>query len=160
MRKLELVVPQDQVIAAEAEVEAKRAQRDEAREALTECAVRAPCAGEVLRVLVGPGDVAGSQPALLFCPDRPRIVRAEVPQEFAGSVKAGQAALLEDDSRPGETWKGKVVRVSGWLTQRRSVLQEPAQRNDIRTLECIVEPEANGRPLRIGQRMRVVLAVR
>jgi multidrug resistance efflux pump len=155
--RMELRDPQTKVAQAEVEVEAKQALLDEARQALSECSLRAPADGEVLRVLVSPGGVLTSQTALLFCPRQPRIVRAEVPQEFAAAVAVGQTALLEDDSQPGQTWRGKVVRVSDWFTQRRSVLQEPQQRNDVRTLECIIQPEPDDKPLRIGQRMRVVL---
>jgi multidrug resistance efflux pump len=146
------------IAQAEAEVESRKALCDEAREALAECILRAPADGEVLRVLVAPGALLTTQTALLFCPCQPRIVRAEVPQEFAAGVAVGQAAVLEDDSQPGQVWKGRVVRVSDWFTPRRSVLQEPQQRNDVRTLECIIQPDSDPRPLRIGQRMRVVLA--
>jgi multidrug resistance efflux pump len=156
--RMELRDPQNQVAQADADVEGKRALLDEAKQALSECNLRAPADGSVLRVLVGAGEVLTSQTALLFCPRQPRIVRAEVPQEFAASVAVGQAALLEDESQPGRTWKGKVVRVSDWFTQRRSILQEPQQRNDVRTLECIIQPEPDEKPLRIGQRMRVVLS--
>jgi hypothetical protein len=84
----------------------------------------------------------------------------EVEQENAARVFIGQPAEIEDDSRTGGRWKGKVVRVSDWFTHRRSMLLEPTQFNDVRTLECIleVEPgeEAKGTlPLRIGQRVRV-----
>jgi HlyD family secretion protein len=152
--------PKNAVAQAEAEVEVQQALLDQSRQALSQCTLRAPADGEVLRVLVSPGDVLATQTAVMFCPRQPRIVRAEVPQEFAGGVAVGQAAVIEDDSRPGQTWQGKVVRVSDWFTQRRSVLQEPQQRNDVRTLECIVAVEPDARPLRIGQRMRVILTAK
>ena len=43
-------------------------------------------ANDDISLHVDPGEVFGPQsrqPALLFCPDKPRIVRAEVEQEFA-----------------------------------------------------------------------------
>ncbi len=158
--RMELTDPQNEVAQAEAEVAARQALADAARQALAECTLRAPADGEILRVLVSPGAVLTSETALLFCPRQPRIVRAEVPQEFAAGVAVGQGARLEDDSQPGQVWQGRVVRVSDWFTPRRSVLQEPQQRNDVRTLECIIQPEPDSKPLRIGQRMRVVLATR
>ena len=57
-------------------------------------------------------------------------------------------------------WKGKVLRVSDWYTQRRSILLEPLQFNDVRTLECLIEitqSPAGAPPLRIGQQMRVMV---
>jgi len=152
----------EQVILAEAEVDARQARLEEARHALAERVVCAPAEGEVLRLLVAVGDVAGPQgrqAALLFCPRRPRIIRAEVPQEFADRVRVSQAVLIQDDARLVEVGRGHVARLSDWFTQRRSVLQELAIRNDVRTLECIIRIEPSGMPLRIGLRVRVVIAV-
>ena len=86
-------------------------------------------------------------PALLFCPDAPRIVRAEVEQEFAGRVGVGQKALIQDDATGGGSWRGQVKSISGWYSHRRSMLLEPLQFNDVRTLECILELDA-GQPSR------------
>src|SRR5262249_58804489 len=94
----------------------------------------------------------------------PLILRAEVEQEF-GFVQAGQAAEVEDyyDSTAFKG-KGKVKRVSQWFTQRRTVLDDPMQFKDVRTLECIIEdlkgntPEDDKRGLRIGQRLKVRIA--
>jgi multidrug resistance efflux pump len=161
LRELELIDPQAEVAQAEQVVAARQARLEELQHALGECLLRAPADGEVLRVLVGPGHVFGPhsrEPAILFCPDQPRIVRAEVPQEFAVRVGIGQPVVMHDDTHAGEPWRGRVVRVSDWYTQRRSILLEPAQQNDVRTLECIVRLEPGQPRLRIGQRMRVTIA--
>jgi hypothetical protein len=61
---------------------------------------------------------------------------------------------------------GKVLSVSNWYSPRRSMVMEPLQYNDIRTLECLIEVDAspaNQNPenmLRIGQRVRVELDTR
>jgi multidrug resistance efflux pump len=160
LRELELVDPLVQVACAEALVVGKQAQRDEARHALDECSLRAPVAGTVLRMLVSVGDMLAAQsrqPAVLFCPRGPRIIRAEVEQEFAGRVVLGQDACIQDDSSAAPTWKGQVIRISDWYTQRRSIVQEPLQFNDVRTLECIIQVNPDQPPLRIGQRVRVSL---
>ncbi len=158
LRELELLDPNTKISQAEADVAAKESKVEQARFALEECSLRAPSAGKILRIFVNPGDVLGSnsrQPAIQFCPDKPRIVRAEVEQEFAGRVTKGQAALVHDDSSAGPGWKGKVTRVSDWYTARRSILQEPLQFNDVRTLECIVELDPGQQAPKIGQRVRV-----
>ncbi len=147
------------IVRAKSDVEAKKAQREQAREALANCELEAPVDGTVLRVLVNVGDLLGPQPrepAIFFCPDTPRIIRAEVDQEFAAFVKVGQPAVVRDnDSLKGE-WRGKVKRISDWFAPRRSILLEPRQVNDVRTLECIVElGPARPEGLRIGQRVRV-----
>ena len=158
--ELRLNDPRQAVARAEAGVDAKQARLDQAQLALEQCDLKAPADGTVLRVLVSPGDVLGpqpKQPAVLFCPEAPRIVRAEVEQEFAGGVAVGQPALLQDDSRAGPTWHGLVYRVSDWYTHRRSILQEPLQLNDVRTLECLIALDSGQPPPRIGQRVLVTL---
>jgi HlyD family secretion protein len=160
LQELRLVDPQVLVARAEAEAAAKQARLDQARQGLEECTLRAPMDGTVLRIHVSPGDVLGpqaKQPAVLFCPAGPRVVRAEVEQEYASRVKAGQVALIQDDTRAEDRWRGKVLRVSDWYTQRRSVMQDPLQLNDVRTLECIIAVEAGQPAVRIGQRVRVTL---
>ena len=160
LRELKLLDPTAQVERAEADVRAKRARLEEAQYAVDECSVKAPVDGKVLRLLVGVGDVLSTQPrqpAIQFCPAGPRIVRAEVEQEFASRVEKGQIALIQDDSSAGPSWRGKVVRLSDWYTHRRSMLQEPLQFNDVRTLECIVELDPGQPTPRVGQRVRVTL---
>jgi multidrug resistance efflux pump len=160
LRELELNDPSAGVKKAEANVKARRAQLEQARRGLEECALKAPADGTVLRVLVSPGDVLGSQPkqpAVLFCPKGRRLIRAEVEQEFADRVVLKQKALIQDDARGGRSWKGQVMRISDWYTQRRSVSLEPSQFNDVRTLECLIALDPGQAPLRIGQRVRVTL---
>jgi multidrug resistance efflux pump len=144
-----------------AELDKKHKQNlvDQAALALDLYVRKAPSDGIVLRVNVSAGETVGPEakiPALQFCPKTPRIIRAEVQQEFAAGLKVGQDAIIEDDTTAGYQWKGKVLRISDWYTHKRSMVLEPLQFNDVRTLECIIQvipPE--GQPLRIGQRMRV-----
>jgi multidrug resistance efflux pump len=143
---------------AEADVAAKQSRLEQALLGLDECRLKAPVDGTVLRLLVSRGDVLGPQPtrpAVLFCPKGPRIVRAEVQQEFAAGVVLGQAVVMRDDSGLGPTWRGKVRRLSDWYSPRRSIWQEPLQHNDVRTLECIIDLEPGQPPVRIGQRLIV-----
>ena len=158
--ELRLNDPRPALARAEADLDAKQARLDQALLALDQCDLKAPADGTVLRVLVSAGDVLGAQPkqpAVLFCPEAPRIVRAEVDQEFAPGVAVGQSAVIQDDSRAGLTWHGQVYRVSDWYTHRRSILQEPLQLNDVRTLECLIAVDSGQPPLRIGQRVLVTL---
>jgi multidrug resistance efflux pump len=148
---------------AEADLAAKRARLRQAEIGLAECELRAPARGTILRVLVSKGDVLGAaaaQPAILFAPDEELIVRAEVEQEVAGKVRVGQSVVIEDDATDAAAWTGKVGKLSRWFAQRRSILLEPGQLNDARTLEAIIHldsPRATEPPLRIGQRVRVVI---
>jgi multidrug resistance efflux pump len=131
--------------------------------ALDECVVKAPADGSVLRLDLRAGDLLPPEPKappLIFCPAGPRVVRAEVEQEWAGRVQEGQVASIEDDTANGSgpKWTGRVVRVGDWMAHRRSILPDPSQFHDIRTLECIIELDPGQAPLRIGQRVRVALS--
>jgi multidrug resistance efflux pump len=145
---------------AEENIKAKQATVDEARLALLECDVYAPADGTVLRVFITPDQMLGADPkvpAVQFCPAVPRIIRAEVQQEWGSRIEAGQPAVIEDDTRAGTQWSGRVARVSDWYSRRRHPLQEPFQFNDVRTLECLISINPGQRHLRIGQRMRVII---
>jgi len=160
LRELELIDPDAGVRQAQAEVDAKEAQLNEARTAAEEYVLKAPADGTVLRVMVGRGDVVGApakQPAVIFCSGGQRVVRAEVEQEFARGLAIGQVAAIRDDSTGEGNWTGYVIRISDLYTQRRSAMPEALQYNDARTLECIIELDKGQPVLRIGQRVRVTL---
>lgn len=159
LAELDLIDPALSVGRARALVEARAAQLEQAEHALRQCSLTAPERGRVLRVLVRPGEMLTDKtthPALDFCPERPRLIRAEVLQERAARLALGQTVLLEDDGDPSLHWRGKVARISDWYTRRRSILHDPLEMQDVRTLECLIEPEAGAR-LRIGQKMRVTI---
>ena len=145
---------------AESELKAAEARREQARLALEECRLRAPRPGTVLRILVGPGDVLGSQPgqpAVLFAADGPQVIRATVEQEFAGRVKEGMPALVRDDADPAAVRRGRVGRVAGWYSQRRTILHDPSQLSDVHTLECQIVLEPGQPRLRLGQSVRIFI---
>jgi multidrug efflux pump subunit AcrA (membrane-fusion protein) len=169
---------------AEAQLKDKKELFKKAEWALRECTIMAPEKGTVLRVMVAEGDVLGPnphEPAVVFCPDKPhilatvlpyvisgpsaarfspdkvRILRAEVEQEFASRLSLNQTALVRDDSTNSPLMTGKVTRISDWYSHRRSMVQEPLQLNDVRTVECIITLDPNDKtPLRLGQRVRVM----
>jgi multidrug resistance efflux pump len=145
---------------AEQSVAAKKDVVEQARLAWLECDLYAPADGRVLRLTVSKGEAVGREPkvpAIQFCPDTPRIIRAEVMQEWASKVEPGQPVLIEDDTRVGPQWPGRVKFVSGVFTQRRSKVFEPFQYNDVRTMECIIALNPGTPQLRIGQRVRVII---
>ena len=134
--------------------------RDQARHQLDECTLKAPTPGTVQRIAVGVGDIVSGnpmQPIVRFCPDETPLIRAEVNQEFAERVMVGQSAVIRDDSRSGTSWRGKVERIAGWYEQRRPTTQDPSAFTDVRTVECLIAIDPGQPPLRIGQRMRVMI---
>jgi multidrug resistance efflux pump len=161
LAELELIDPAHAAARARALVEMRAAQLAQAEVVLRQHRLCAPVDGTVLRVeahrgelLTGPAGPA----AVVFAPAGPRIVRAEVVQEFAGALRPGQSVTLADDGDPSATWTGRVVRIGDWYSQRRVRDNHPFQLLDERTLECIVAPES-GPPLRLGQKLRLTIRV-
>jgi multidrug resistance efflux pump len=153
--------PELEVRRAEQNVKLREADKRKAQLGVDECTVKAPADGTVLRMLVSAGETLGPnprEPAVYFCPEGPRVIRAEIEQEFVNRFEEGQAVRIEDDTRPSWTWTGRISRLGGWYTHRRSVLLEPLQLNDVRTLECIVTVDPGQKPeIKIGQRVRIVI---
>jgi multidrug resistance efflux pump len=150
--------PLDDERRARRDVALWTARLDQARCALDDCALKAPCAGTVLRLHVGPGDVLSGQPrqpAVEFAADGPLVVRAEVEQEFAGRIAVGQRVSVQDEANADSVWPGKVKRVANWFAQRRTIMHEPFESTDVRTVECLITLDADHPSLRIGQRVRV-----
>jgi membrane fusion protein (multidrug efflux system) len=156
LKEVEMSDPALLVHEAELKVAAARASLRQANHNLEECVVKAPEAGTLLRVSVHTGEVVGgpaATPAVLFCPDRPLLVRVEVEQEFAGRIAVGRPAVVHDEFSPDVVWHGQVTRIAGWYSQRRSGLAKPEQFKDVPTLECLITLEAGKPPFRIGQRV-------
>jgi multidrug resistance efflux pump len=156
---LELFNPKLEVDRARSNLAAKQARLKQAQFAVEECKLRAPVDGAVLRLQVAIGDVLGpnpTQPIVWFCPSEKRIVRTEIEQEFADRVRPGEPVEIKDFARLSGRWTGKVKSISDWYTPRRSILLEPRQFNDVRTIECIIELDSD-RDLKIGQRMLVTI---
>jgi multidrug resistance efflux pump len=155
--------PQLLVDAAEARLLAAEADRDLAQKSVDECVMKAPEAGRILRLQVSKGGVlvpGGFNPAVVFAPAGRLIVRADVDQEFLGRVKVGQVVQLEDDSRGNSPkWTGKIRSIAGYVAQKRSLILDPGEINDVRTVECLVDLESE-EGLVVGQRMRARIVMK
>ena len=161
----------DEMKKADAELELRAAKAklatatvavERAEQGVRDCVLVAPSDGTVLRLnavvggMLAPGIPGGS--AVVFVPAGPRVVRAEVEQANLGRVKIGMTATVKDDARTDSpVWTGRVKRIAGWVAQRRSILFEPGELNDLRTTEVLIELVGEGEPLWIGQRMQVRL---
>jgi multidrug resistance efflux pump len=146
------------VQAAEAKLKAARADLELAQRGVDDCTIRAPGAGRILRLQANKGGVllpGGYMPSIVFAPAGKLVIRAEVDQEFLGKVKVGKKVMAEDESRlDSPKWIGQVKSVSRWVANRRTIILDPGEINDVRTVECVVELETD-QDLVIGQRMRV-----
>jgi len=158
LEQIKLGDPADKIAIAEADLAKAKSAVAEAEEFLNQHTLTAPENGTILRVMISNGQVLANpmQPAILFRPDRKLILRCEINQEFADRVKNGDLAEIRNEKADGAKWAGKVVRLSDWIAPRRSQLDEPFEKNDVRTLEAIVEFTGPHPAFRQGQRLRVV----
>jgi multidrug resistance efflux pump len=160
--ELKLFDPNLEIRRAAADLDAKRLDVKIAEQNLKDFQVDAPFDGTVLRFHTRLGEAlfpSARGPAIEFCPDAPRIVRAEVIQEWGHRVHVGLKATIEDDSYMGPVWEGEVKSVAEAYQQKKLRIIEPFMTNDARTLECIVSITAGQSPVRIGQRVRVKIKI-
>src|SRR5207248_515107 len=94
--------PQLRVRAAGAKKAAAAVAKRQAEKAVADCVLTAPSAGIILRVQATRGESVvpgGPQPPIVFRPDGPLVVRAELDQEFLGRVRPGMRATVRDEVR-------------------------------------------------------------
>lgn len=163
LAELKLADPKWTISLAKTEVAVKVAQVEQVEAVLKQYEVRAPSDGFILRVNTRVGELTGpnpKQPAIAFLPDRPLIVRAEVLQEWASLVSVGQSVRIEDETFRRLHWEGKVAKVPRSIEKLRSPIMEPFFKNDVRTLECIIEiTEGDRDRLFVGQRVRAKIKI-
>ena len=117
--------------------------------------VRAPLDGTVARRQARPGDGVSTlnvTPLFVFAPDAPRIVRAELEERFLDAVEPGQSAEVLLEANESRTYRARVVRL-GQVVGARTPTDDPAERQDMRVVECVLAIDAP--ELLIGQRVIV-----
>ena len=111
LREIKLKDPANDIIKARANLNAKEATLEQARLGLDQCSIKAPMDGKILRLHVGKGEMLGPMPqhgAISFCPDKLRIIRVEVEQEYVRRIKEGMQVVVQDDVSVAGSWRGTV----------------------------------------------------
>lgn len=163
LRQLKQRDPRREIRRAEVAVQSAEIQLKGAREQLKRHTLLAPEAGTVLRVIPGVGQMLGAdqrQPALWFCPDRPRIVRCEIEQEFVDRVKSGMKADIFDEIGVEPIASGVVKRTADWVAPRRTTFDLTFEELEVPTVEAIIELDKSRPAPRIGERVRVAIRLR
>jgi membrane fusion protein, multidrug efflux system len=162
LRRLEASKPEIEVQQAEESVALARDRVKQARAVLDHCVLKAPTDGTVLRLNVSKGVLLTAQtrqPPVVFAPAGPRIVRAEVEQEFAPRVQPGMPAAIFDDTNANApvAWTGTVKRLADAYLPRRGAGETLSLTagGEGRVLECVIELAPSQAPPRLGQRVRV-----
>lgn len=123
-----------------------------ARHRQAEHRITAPVAGQILSVNVQPGDRTAPHggPAFRLLPDRPRIIRAELNQEYVDHVHPGMTAqVVLDNAEQTVVGQAKVTRI-GEVFHKPRLENDPALNAGTRTVLCVLHFTQPTR-LRIGQ---------
>jgi multidrug resistance efflux pump len=116
--------------------------------------LRAPAAGEILRVMTHAGDaVAPGTPLLSFAGNGQRIVRAELDERLFGQVSAGMIAEVAPEYDDMKVYDARVLRVAHSVGPVQSLPDLRVAAKDDRVVECVLSIEGND--LLIGQRVLV-----
>ena len=144
------------VQAALASIDTARARQAVAAREVEERKVVAPLDGQVIQRQARPGNGVSTlnvTPLFLFAPDVPRIVRAELEEQYLNVVAPNQAAEIVLEADNTKTWRGKVLRV-GRVVGARTPSDDPGEKQDNRVVEVVVSFEG-AQTLLIGQRVVV-----
>lgn len=142
------------VQAALAATETARAKQLVSASELEERKVIAPLDGEIIQRQARPGNGVSTStvtPLFLFVPDVPRIVRAELEEQYLNAVAAGQRAEIILETQQGQRWTGRVTRM-GRVVGARTPSDDPTEKQDNRVVEVVVSIDGS-QALLIGQRV-------
>ncbi len=149
----------EDIAAAHAELEARKAALALAREELADAYLKAPAAGIIRNRILEPGDMANPQtPALTLALTDPVWVRAYLPEPQLGRVALGMRAAIITDSYPGKRYQGWVGFISPSAEFTPKNVETPELRTrlvyQLRVFACNPQDE-----LRLGMPATVVIAL-
>lgn len=119
--------------------------------------IRSPMDGRIVRRTAKPGDGASTlnvTELFLLAPEAPRIVRAELDEQFVSAVRPGQTVTITLEYDLDKSFTGKVVRIGEVFGLSRTRSDDALAPQDTRVVELVTSIE-DGETLRIGQRVLV-----
>jgi multidrug efflux pump subunit AcrA (membrane-fusion protein) len=150
---------------AKAGIKRLETQKEAAEKARDQVACPAPADGLILRSFVSDGQTfhpTSREPAFWFLKDGPRMVRADVTQEFARRVTMGKAAKIEDEADSSQVWKGRVTKIGDQFLPKRHGGGSPFDVmpvSDDRIIECQISIDLAPGEVgpKFGQKVRITL---
>lgn len=147
----------EEVEAAAARLAAAEARLAEAEARLAQRTVRAPVDGEVLQVLVRPGEYqqpGGAEPLLLLGDTSALRVRMDVDERDLQRVRVGAPAVLRASALGATEVPATVAEIGRRMGRKNIRTDDPIERNDTKVLEVVLDV-TGAAPLVIGQRVLV-----
>jgi HlyD family secretion protein len=130
------------VTQAGARARAAEARREAAAARLAAMTLRAPADGEVLQLLVLPGEHVSPGGAAVVLGDTSVVrVRLDIDERDAVRVEEGAPARVRIEGLPGEV-AGRVVQVGRRVGRKNVRTDDPTDRTDARFVEVVVELDA------------------
>lgn len=147
-------------LATRARVRAARARLTLAEAELEQRTIRAPKAGDIIDVLVRPGERYGADgdPAVLLGNADDMTVRMELDERSLLRASVGADAIVRSPSEPGRSIHGKVVELAARMGRKRTKGDDPAEPSDLRVRDVILSLEP-GHRLVAGQRVTAFIGV-
>jgi multidrug resistance efflux pump len=148
------------IAEAQARVTAASARVEEARVRLEQRTVRAPVGGEVLQILVRPGEYqqpGGPEPLLLLGDTSTLRVRLDLDERDLSRVAVGSTAIARAVAAPATDHAATVTEIGRRMGRKNVRTDDPVDRNDTKVLEVVLTLE--GEPaLVVGQRVTVYVS--
>lgn len=149
------------VAAAKTRVDVAVAEADAARVTLDRLTVRAPVDGRILKVNIRPGEfiTAGpsNNPAVLMGGEKPLHVRVQVDENDIWRLHEGAPAEAVVRGNRDIRFPLAFVRIEPYVSPKRSLTGDIAERVDTRVLELVYSFDPAGLPVYIGQQVDVFI---
>jgi HlyD family secretion protein len=113
--------------------------------------VRAPFAGEILKILTHAGESVGKYPLLKMGNTAAMFVVAEVYETDAGLVRRGQRAVVTSKAFPDQKIGGRVERISSLIHKKDVLGVDPTSDADARVVEARIRLDESGLAARFNQ---------
>ena len=145
LSELEAGARADDLAVATQEVQLAQTRLEAAQTALNRRQIRAPQSGKILKIKAKPGELHSPEKDawLLQLADLSQLtVRLEVDERDIAQVTIGSTAELTDYALSSDRASAIVTQILGQATTKRSQLDRPGERFDVRVVEvvCRLEP--------------------
>lgn len=157
LREAETQVRPEELVLAQQEVKRAQIEQRLSNAQLERRSLHAPSDGRILEIYQRAGEATPGGPVLLFAPEGPPIVRAEVDEEFVGRVAVGQHVRVRIRNEAGTELAGVISKVKPVMGKKRVFTREARERIDLRVFEVFVELSGPARDLPFGLEVEVVI---
>jgi HlyD family secretion protein len=161
-RRRDVAVAVAQVAAAKAQLMASQTAMQRISLLIDRLTIRAPRDGNILQVNLRTGEYAATSPksAAMILGDTDRLqVRADVDEQNAIRIRAGQQAFGYLKGDPSVTFPLEFVRVEPYIIPKISLTGASTERVDTRVLQVIYSlTRPTSPPLYVGQQVDVFIA--